>query len=193
MDTLYAKIAVLLNLLGLLMIRWPHGNRISVLKIDDDRKNGREIALLAIAGIGTTLIPVIWLVSPLFDYAEYPLHPGAYWPGLAITLFGLWLFHRSHAGLGLLWSVTLQLREEHKLVTTGIYSRVRHPMYSALLALGIAMALTLPNWFAGPAYLTSFCILYLLRISNEEQMMRDRFGGDYDAYCQRTGRLIPKW
>jgi protein-S-isoprenylcysteine O-methyltransferase Ste14 len=48
---------------------------------------------------------------------------------------------------------TLEVREQHALVTTGVYSRVRHPMYSAW---ALAQALLLPNWIAGPAGLIGF-------------------------------------
>ena len=107
-------------------------------------------------------------------------------------VLGLWLFYRSHTDLGTNWSVTLQTREEHSLVTTGIYSRIRHPMYSAMFALGVAQALFLPNWIVGPAYLVSFGLLYVFRVRIEERMMLDRFGTEYEEYVQRTGRLIPR-
>ncbi len=58
--------------------------------------------------------------------------------------------------------MTLQLRENQRLITSGIYSRFRHPMYSAMFLLGLGQALVLPNWFAGPAYLIGFGVLYAL-------------------------------
>jgi protein-S-isoprenylcysteine O-methyltransferase Ste14 len=47
-------------------------------------------------------------------------------------VIGLWLFYRSHADLGTNWSITLEIREQHRLITQGVYRRIRHPMYSAL-------------------------------------------------------------
>ena len=104
---------------------------------------------------------------------------------------GLWLFHRSHADLGTNWSITLQVRENHSLITQGVYRRIRHPMYAALFLYSIGQLLALPNWIAGPSYLVTFGILYALRVRAEERMMLEEFGAEYAAYLRRTKRLVP--
>ena len=191
MDPLYGKVAVFLSLLIFVLIRWPHGNRNKERPVNDDRVDGLEVGLLTGATLGTTLLPILWITTPLFDFAEYPLHPAAFGIGVALAVWGLWLFYCSHRDLGTLWSPTLKLREEHQIVTSGIYRRIRHPMYSAMMILGVAQILFLPNWFVGPTYLLTFGLLYLLRVGREEQMMRDRFGATYEAYMKQTGRLLP--
>jgi protein-S-isoprenylcysteine O-methyltransferase Ste14 len=55
----------------------------------------------------------------------------------------------------------------------------------------IAQALLLPNWIAGLAGLICFSIAYATRIDKEEQMLLDQFGDEYEAYRQRTKRLVP--
>lgn len=191
MSLWFSRVAVFLNLLTYVLIRWPHGNRMSTVKVDDDRKGRLEVLLLIGATLGTTLLPLIWVTTGLPAFADYTLHPVAFGIGIAFAAFGHWVFYRSHADLGLNWSVTLQLRETHELVTTGIYSRVRHPMYMAMFMQGLGQLLFLPNWLIGPAWLVSFGLLYLLRIGHEERMMLDRFGAEYEAYCRTTGRLLP--
>ena len=111
--------------------------------------------------------------------------------GTACMALGLWLFYRSHADLGTNWSITLEVREGHRLVTEGVYRRVRHPMYAALLLFSAGQALVLPNWVAGPAYLVAFAILLAFRLGPEERMMAAEFGGEYGAYQARTKRLLP--
>ena len=106
-------------------------------------------------------------------------------------MIGLWLFYRSHADLGTNWSITLAVREKHQLVTNGIYRRVRHPMYLALLVYSVGQALALPNWIVGPSYAVAMVLLVALRLGPEERMMREEFGKDYDTYMRRTKRLIP--
>lgn len=191
MDPLFGKVTVFLSLLLFIRIRWPHGNRIKDLPVNDDRQDGLEVGLLTGATIGTVLIPILWITTSLFDFAEYPLHPVAFGIGVAIALWGLWLFYCSHKDLGTLWSPTLRLREEHHLIAVGIYSKIRHPMYAAMFLLAVAQILFLPNWFVGPTYLLTFGLLYLLRVGREERMMLDRFGEEYEAYMMRTGRLFP--
>jgi len=103
------------------------------------------------------------------------------------------MFHLTHKALGRYWSVSLQMREDHKLITTGIYARIRHPMYTAFWLMALAQALLLPNWIAGFSGLVGFGILYVLRVGQEERIMLDTFGADYQAYMDRTGRLLPKF
>lgn len=104
---------------------------------------------------------------------------------------GLWWFHRSHSDLGAYWSVTLELRENHRLITRGVYRHVRHPMYAALFLYSIGQALMLPNWIAGPSYFVAFGILFALRVGAEERMMLEAFGNEYAAYRARTKLLVP--
>jgi protein-S-isoprenylcysteine O-methyltransferase Ste14 len=86
----------------------------------------------------------------------------------------------------------LQVREEHRLVTNGIYRRIRHPMYASMFLLSMAHLFFVPNWIVAPAYLVSFGILYVFRVGREERMMLDRFGAEYEAYRRRSGRLLPR-
>lgn len=189
----YGRIAVLVSLLAFILIRWPHGKRNLTVQVTDNRKDRLEVVLLIGAALGTTFLPMLWLTTSLFAFAEYPLQAVPFAAGIAFALAGLWLFHRSHVDLGLNWSVTLQVRNEHQLVTNGVYARIRHPMYSAMFLMGIAQACFLPNWLIGPAYLVTFGILYLFRVGHEERMMLDHFGEDYEAYRKRTGRVIPRF
>ena len=90
-----------------------------------------------------------------------------------------------------MWSVSLDLREDHKLVTTGIYEKVRHPMYSAFWLWAVAQPFLLSNWIAGFSGIVGFGTLYLLRLGQEERMMEGEFGQEYRDYCKRTKRIIP--
>jgi protein-S-isoprenylcysteine O-methyltransferase Ste14 len=113
--------------------------------------------------------------------------------GTVILVLGDWVFWKSHKDLAGNWSPTLQIREHHTLVTHGIYRRVRHPMYLSLWLLVVAQALILPNYVAGFSGLLPFGILYFLRVGNEEKMMAEYFGAEYEQYMKRTGRLLPKF
>jgi protein-S-isoprenylcysteine O-methyltransferase Ste14 len=191
MNPWFGKAAVLGVFIAYIAIRAPHGHRSRNIGIAEDRKGALEIALLLGATLGATLLPILWVATGFPARADYPLHPVPYGLGVAMAVGALWLFHRSHADLGTNWSITLQTRENHNLVTNGVYRRIRHPMYASFFLLGIAHVLFVPNWIVGPVYLLSFGVLYLLRVGREERMMRDRFGRDYDDYMRRSGRLWP--
>jgi protein-S-isoprenylcysteine O-methyltransferase Ste14 len=111
--------------------------------------------------------------------------------GVVCLAVGLWLFARSHADLATNWSITLEVRDKHRLVTQGIYRALRHPMYSALLLYSFGQALVVPNWIAGPSYGVAMSHLVAFRLGPEERMMREEFGKDYEAYLGRTKRLVP--
>jgi protein-S-isoprenylcysteine O-methyltransferase Ste14 len=91
-------------------------------------------------------VPLIWVASPAFSFAEYALDTGQFVAGAMCLVIGLWLFYRSHADLGTNWSITLEVGEQHQLITQGVYRRIRHPMYSALALYSISQALIIPNW-----------------------------------------------
>ncbi|MCI0585794.1 MAG: isoprenylcysteine carboxylmethyltransferase family protein [Planctomycetes bacterium] len=190
MNSWFAKGAVLAGCAAMIAIRAPHGRRSRSVKVISSRKGPLEVALLTLAWLGF-FIPLLWTLRGAFAFAEYPLHPVPYVAGVLGLALGLWLFRRSHADLGKNWSITLQVREGHTLVSEGIYRRIRHPMYLALLLYSFGQALVLPNWVAGPTYLVAMGLLFALRVGPEERMMLDEFGKDYEAYMARTKRLVP--
>jgi protein-S-isoprenylcysteine O-methyltransferase Ste14 len=191
LDPWVAKAVILAATVSTIAIRAPHGRRSRTISVVQSWQNAREVVLLTFAWIGF-LIPLVWVVSPAFSFAEYPLHVVPFVGGVACLVAGLWWFYRSHADLGAYWSVTLEVRENHQLVTHGIYQSVRHPMYSAFFVYGIGQALVLPNWVAGPVYLLVIAILFSFRVGPEEKMMLETFGDEYTAYMKKTKRLVPR-
>ena len=183
-------------LAGMIMmgiIRAPHEQRNKDNTITESRQTGVENALLAGVVIGSYLLPVIYLLSGVFNAANYSLPLWTSIAGIVILAIGLWLFWRSHVDLGRNWSVTLKVREDHNLTTGGVYTHLRHPMYSAIYLVYIAQALLLHNWIAGLAGLVFFTIMFLVRVPREEAMMREQFGEAYEEFCRERGRLVPKF
>ena len=156
------------------------------------RSNTVEQVLLFLVFTGNLLLPMLYLFTPWLAFADYALPPFAPWCGTAIMVGALGLFWRSHVDLGLNWSVALEMRKQHELVRHGVYRSIRHPMYASIWLFGLAQALLLDNWLAGPSALITFAPLYLYRTPREEQMMRERFGQDYQEYIGRTGRMVPR-
>jgi protein-S-isoprenylcysteine O-methyltransferase Ste14 len=167
--------------------RRTRGQRLVVRRVD-----GLERACLALVFVGCLLLPVLRLFTPWLGFADYRLPGFAPWLGVAALAGGLWLFWRAHADLGLEWSVVVGIREGHRLVESGVYRRVRHPMYAAILAISLGQGLLLANWLAGWAALASFTLLCAVRIPREERLLAETFGEAYAAYAGRTGRLLPR-
>ena len=142
------------------------------------------------------VLPIMYLLTSWLDFMDYGLPVWAAMSagstGTAVFVLALWLLWRSHTDLGTGFSPTLKVSEQHKLITTGVYRSIRHPMYAAHWLWAIAQALLLQNWIAGLAMLAAFLPLYRLRVELEEQMMLDHFGDQYREYTARTGRIIPR-
>jgi protein-S-isoprenylcysteine O-methyltransferase Ste14 len=190
MNPWFAKAVVLIASILTVLIRAPHGKRSRTVKVAKSRKGRLEVALLTVAWIAF-FAPIVWVATPWLAFANFPLYPFPLVVGSLLLAFSLWLFYRSHADLGTNWSITLEIRESHRLVTEGLYRNVRHPMYSALLLYGLGQALVVPNWVAGPSYPAAMVLVFALRLRPEEELMRDQFKDEYEAYASRTKRLIP--
>jgi protein-S-isoprenylcysteine O-methyltransferase Ste14 len=190
MNPWFGKAIILASSIVMVLIRAPHGQRSRGVKVVRSRRGALEIVLLTLAWVAF-FVPLVWVATPVFAFADYPLRPVPLLAGILCLAVGLWLFARSHADLGTNWSITLEVREKHQLVTHGIYRALRHPMYSALLLYSLGQAFVVPNWIAGPSYAVAMSLLFAFRLGPEERMMREEFGRDYEAYVVRTKRLVP--
>jgi protein-S-isoprenylcysteine O-methyltransferase Ste14 len=190
MSPWFGKAIILASSIAMVVIRAPHGQRSRGVKVVRSGRGALEIALLMLAWLAF-FVPLVWVTAPVFAFADYSLPPVPLSAGVVCLAVGLWLFAKSHADLGTNWSITLEVREKHQLVTHGIYRALRHPMYSALLLYSIGQALVVPNWIAGPSYGVAMALLFAFRLGPEERMMLEEFGKDYEAYMGRTKRLVP--
>ncbi|WP_299523585.1 protein-S-isoprenylcysteine O-methyltransferase [Winogradskyella sp.] len=191
MEPIFLKIGYGIILLGTSIIRYPHGRRNKANQIITNRKENLEKLLLGLTFLGMMIIPLIYMFTHLFAFANYNLPVSLQIIGILLIAPMLWLFYRSHKDLGQNWSVSLEIRQDHHIVDSGVYKYIRHPMYSAIWLWVIIQALLLNNYIAGLAGLISFGSLYFLRVKNEEQMMISEFGTEYVKYMQKTKRIIP--
>jgi protein-S-isoprenylcysteine O-methyltransferase Ste14 len=179
------------GLIAWYIIRYPFERKAKKVGVTKSLFGWRESGLLALAFVGLWIIPLVYALTGFPAALDRPLIPAVAILGVIALCGALFLFYRSHADLGRNWSISLQIRNEHRLVTTGIYRLVRHPMYSSFFLLAVTQILLLPNWFAGAAGLVGVGILYAFRVRQEERMMVERFGADYQEYMAHTARLIP--
>ena len=159
MNPLLLKIAYGILIIGTFIIRYPHEKRNKANNITNDDKTALEKVLLLLVFIGMMILPLIYFFTYLFSFANYTLPVYAHVIGIVLIIPTLWLFYRSHKDLGRNWSVSLEIREGHKIVDSGVYTHVRHPMYSSIWLWSIIQALVLTNFVAGLSGLVSFGVL----------------------------------
>jgi protein-S-isoprenylcysteine O-methyltransferase Ste14 len=172
-------------------IRYPAMRRSRKTKTVRDSRDPTDIALLVVTTVAFAVLPVTWKVSGWPRFADHGFTTWAFALGILSGAGFLWLFHRSHHDLGRNWSVSLEIRQDHQLVMTGVYSRIRHPMYSSFMLWGLMQAFLISNWIAGLAGMAAIIALYVTRYPREEKMMVETFGEQYEEYRRRTARLIP--
>ena len=177
--------------LGTSIIRYPHEKRNKSNQIITNKKATLEKILLGLVFLGMMILPLIYIFSDLFSFADYTLPVSLHVLGFLLIVPNLWLFYKSHKDLGMNWSVSLEIRAGHNIVDTGVYKYVRHPMYTAIWIGCVAQALLLNNYIAGLSGLVCFGLLYFFRFKKEEHMMLQEFGQDYEEYMKKTKRIIP--
>ncbi len=133
---------------------------------------------------------VYLIASRRMSWAALRLPTWSRWVGVGLGTAGAPLFLWIHHSLGKNYSVTVEIREQHTLVTSGPYRWVRHPMYTMFVVNGFAALLLSANWFIGGAWL-GLGIVAASRVSDEEALMIEEFSEDYRSYMKRTGRFLP--
>ncbi len=192
MSVVFAKASWVILVIGWYVLRIPFERKAKKAPVARNELTFQERLRLAISLSGLGVIPALYVASGFPRFADYSFQPLLCALGVATAVAALVMFRLTHKALGRYWSVSLQLKADHKLITDGIYARIRHPMYSAFWLMALAQALLLPNFIAGFAGIAGFGMLYWLRVSHEERLMLDGFGAEYQAYMDSTGRLWPK-
>ena len=99
-------------------------------------------------------------------------------------------FTLSRAGLSVMDSSRLRVVEDQKLVTSGVYRYIRHPMYLGEFGKNIGVPLFF-NSMMGMVVMILANLFLLIRIEIEEEMLIKEFGEEYMEYRKRTKKLIP--
>jgi protein-S-isoprenylcysteine O-methyltransferase Ste14 len=149
-------------------------------------------------GWSTGLHRALMVLAVVFIFFPVPglsarFAPEAGWvtaAGLVVEVGGLVLAILARRALGRNWSSEVRLAEGHQLVRTGIYRRLRHPIYTGVLVmyLGLALQSGRLNALAGLALAMA---AYWRKIGLEERLMAERFGPEFDAWRKASWALIP--
>jgi protein-S-isoprenylcysteine O-methyltransferase Ste14 len=101
--------------------------------------------------------------------------------------FAIW----ARVQIGRFWSGTVALKAEHALIRGGPYAITRHPIYSGLLLALIGTAITRDSRAAFLGLPLVFAGLFV-KLKQEERLLLDRFGPEYEKYRAEVPALIPR-
>ncbi len=110
--------------------------------------------------------------------------------GLVLCLAGTIIRLAAVRTLGKQFSGYVTLQENHQLVQTGLYRHIRHPMYLGVVILMPGVALVFRSWLVIPVSILTL-VFVLLRMGQEERLLAEHFGSEFESYRSRTWRLLP--
>ena len=156
-------------------------------RLDAKEKEGEQKWVVALSGI---MFMVAFVVAALnFRFSWHLLPDCVIW--ISVTMFLLsYLMYAEVIRENAFLSRTIEVQENQKVIDTGLYGIVRHPMYSATIILFLSIPLilgSLISFFIMLAYIPIIAI----RINNEEQVLEKGLKG-YKEYKQKVRyKLIP--
>ena len=168
------------------------------MKLSGEARKFRESKRKMATMIFLFLVAQLWVIGSFIyifypsamAWTRFPIPAWIRWSGVIITVVGMALEFSTQLNLGKNYSTTLHISEGQSLVTSGPYRYVRHPMYTALIMVGVGIGTLSTSWyFLIPFIATGIVIAF--RIGREEEAMIEKFGDEYIQYAQVTGRFFP--
>jgi protein-S-isoprenylcysteine O-methyltransferase Ste14 len=137
-----------------------------------------SVGMVLMYGVVPARQPLLWSVGPVLG-----------WSMVGLTAAGIAFAWWARIALGRLWSGGIERMAEHRVVETGPYAFVRHPIYTGLIAGAVAMAgLQAKPWPILGAAL--FSLGFVLKARVEERFLEQELGG-YDDYRRRVSMIVP--
>lgn len=157
-------------------------------KIKGQRIRFGSLALFLLVIVGALVISKY--VQPLPQFRP-ELSEALGWVSAVLVLAGLAIRWWAIIALGKFFTVDITLQEEHKLVTEGPYRLIRHPSYTGLLLILFGLGLGMQNYLSLMLFFLPPTLFLLFRINVEENALKQHFKCEYQAYSNKTDKLIP--
>jgi protein-S-isoprenylcysteine O-methyltransferase Ste14 len=136
----------------------------------------------------------------LFIGASYQVGPGLLlweapravgWPLVGLTALGFAFCWWARIHLGRMWSYSVTRKSDHRIIDTGPYAWVRHPIYTGIIVASLAMA-AYEGTIVALLGLVLIVVGCWIKARLEERFLRTQLGAEaYDAYARHTGMLFP--
>lgn len=111
--------------------------------------------------------------------------------GVAVALAGIAATAIAQLQMGTSWRIGVDPNERTELVTTGIFARVRNPIFTAMAITAAGLALVVANIIGVVGFAALVVALQLQVRAVEEPYLRRAHGAAYDRYIDTTGRFLP--
>jgi protein-S-isoprenylcysteine O-methyltransferase Ste14 len=112
------------------------------------------------------------------------------WTGVVLCVLGFGLAINARWHLGRNWGMPMSRKEQPELVSSGPYTRIRHPIYTGLILAMLGSAIGVNVFWL--LILVPVGAYFLYSARREETLMLQLFPEQYAAYMARTGMLAPR-
>lgn len=159
------------------------------LKKTPDGSPRKKDVVFQVSGLLLLIAILVASVEPLYTPGSLVLSPMIV-IGTTMFVIGLIITVRAQMTISTNYSWTLEIRDGHTLVESGLYKYVRHPIYTGTLIRLISIPVFTSSL---PGFILSLLSIPVLnyRIGLEEGMLIEEFGEEYERYKERTWRLFP--
>jgi protein-S-isoprenylcysteine O-methyltransferase Ste14 len=179
-------LALFLVAFAVVMMRGARGDR--------EGEAAARLSALSRFGIFVQMLGFAWTGFGPIQIVYNGIEPRLIGEGVIMVLLcsAAWtVFFRARTALAENWSFIARTRSDHQLVQTGPYALVRHPIYLCLLLWLVTMALAMGHPHRLAIALPLYIAGTLIRVHEEERLLRAMFGASFDAYAARVKRFIP--
>jgi protein-S-isoprenylcysteine O-methyltransferase Ste14 len=112
--------------------------------------------------------------------------------GLTLLMAGIIIRWTAIRTLGKYFTSTVLIKNDHRLIRTGLYRHLRHPAYAGALLAHLGLGLSFSNWFSLGFSSIPYLVAALYRMRVEERALKEAFGAEYLDYSKTVKRLIPR-
>lgn len=154
---------------------------------DDDRRSYLYMQV-------TSLILLFWALLDFVSFHVtrwFRLEPQVILAGFVLFIISLVVRYRAIKSLGKYYNPRVAVYEDHQVIRTGAYLRIRHPFYLSAFLSAVAMAMIFNSWGALLIAVLAVLPALVYRIRLEEEFLSKHFDQEYSDYTAKTKRLIP--
>jgi protein-S-isoprenylcysteine O-methyltransferase Ste14 len=155
-------------------------------------KSVDRFATIAVLFVAFYLLYAEWPRWPWLQQRFVPAERSIVLLGIVLTSVGVAVAIWARRTLGEYWSARVTLKEEHRLIRSGPYRWVRHPIYTGMFVATAGTALVVGQWRAMLAVIL-LLVAHSRKALREEAMLTSEFGDEYSAYRRSTGFLFPRF
>jgi protein-S-isoprenylcysteine O-methyltransferase Ste14 len=156
-------------------------------------RQSKSVVGIILVGAGYLLV---WSIrrpvnTPIIEFSIF-LTYAIDFLAVVIAIVSIWFMLTAVRELGKQWNVTAILVEDHKLITSGPYHIVRHPIYLGMLGMLVATGIAQSQWYIILPGLAFAVLGTLLRVHFEEKLLLEAFGQEFESYSKNVPSLFPR-